>query len=74
MEDEVEEKIKREYKRLFLTIEDFKIVMELNGLNYNCLVVNIEGHLNIPIDKYRYYISRSLQKCLKSPLFCHLFP
>lgn len=63
-----EEKIKRQYKRLFVKIEDFKIVMELNGLNYNCLVVDIIGHLNIPIDKYRYYVSKSLNKCFKSPV------
>ena len=67
MKDEVEEKIKREYKRLFLTIDNFKIVMELNGLDYNSLVVYLDGYLNLPIDKYRYYISQSLYKCLKSP-------
>lgn len=66
MEDN-EEKIKREYKRLFITIEDFNLVMELNGLDYNSLVVNIEGRLSIPIDKYRYYVSKSLNKCFKSP-------
>lgn len=63
-----EEKIKREYKRLFVKIDDWKIVMELNGLNYNCLVVNIQGRLNIPIDKYRYYVKQSMYKCLKSPV------
>ena len=62
----IEEKIKREYKRLFVTIEDFKIVMELNGLNYDSLVVNIVGRLNLPIDKYRYYIAKSFNKCFKS--------
>jgi hypothetical protein len=51
-----------------LDIEDWKIEMELNGLDYNCLVVNIEGRLNIPIDKYRYYISQSLNKCFESPV------
>ena len=66
MEDIEEDKIKREYKRLFLTIENFKIVMELNGLDYNCLVVNMVGHLNIPMDKYRYYVTQSLNKCFKS--------
>ena len=65
MED-TEEKIKREYKRLFITIEDFKLVMELNGLDYNSLVVNIAGRLSIPIDKYRYYIAKSFNKCFKS--------
>ena len=65
---DIEDKIKREYKRLFINIENFKITMELNGQYYNCLVVNIDGHLRLPIDKYRYYISRSLQKCLKSPV------
>lgn len=65
MELDNEEK-KRQYKRLFVTIDDWKIVMELNGLDYNCLVVNINGVLNISIDKYRYYITQSLNKCFKS--------
>lgn len=67
MEDN-EEKKKREYKRLFIKIDDWKIVMELNGLNYNCLVINIQGRLNIPIDKYRYYVNQSMHKCFKSPV------
>lgn len=67
MEDS-ENKIAREYKRLFIEIEDFKIVFELNGLDYNSLVINIVGRLNIPIDKYRYYVSKSLNKCFKSPV------
>ena len=65
--EDSEEKIKRQYKRLFIAIEDFNLVMELNGLDYNCLVVNIEGRLSIPIDKYRYYIAKSFNTCFKSP-------
>lgn len=66
--EDSEEKIKRQYKRLFVTIEKFNVVMELNGLDYNALVVNIVGRLNIPIDKYRYYVTQSLNKCFKSPV------
>ena len=66
MEDIEEDKIKREYKRLFVTIENFNVVMELNGLDYNSLVVDITGNLSIPIDKYRYYISKSFNTCFKS--------
>ena len=50
--EDTEEKIKRQYKRLFVTIENFNLVMELNGLDYNSLVVDITGHLSIPIDNY----------------------
>ena len=64
--EDSEEKIKREFKRLFVTIEDYKLVFELNGLDYNSLVVDITGHLNLPIDKYRYYISKSFNTCFKS--------
>ena len=66
--EETEIKIKREFKRLFVTIEDFNVVMELNGLDYNCLVVDIKGNLNLPIDKYRYYISKSFNTCFQSPV------
>ena len=66
MED-TEEKIKRQFKRLFVTIEDYKLVFELNGLEYDSLVVNISGNLKLPIDKYRYYIAKSFNTCFKSP-------
>ena len=66
--EDSEEKIKREYKRLFIEIEDFNLVFELNGLDYNSLVVDIAGRLSIPIDKYRYYIAKSFNTCFKSPV------
>lgn len=65
--ENTEEKIKRQYKRLFVTIDNFNLVMELNGLNYDSLVVNIVGRLNLPIDKFRYYISKSFNTCFKLP-------
>ena len=66
--EQVEKKIKREYKRLFIKIDDFNLVMELNGLNYNSLVVNVKGRLNLPNNKIGYYVNQSMYKCLKSPV------
>jgi len=66
--EETEIKIKRQYKRLFVTIEDYNLVFELNGLNYNCLVVNVKCRLNLPNNKIGYYVKQSMYKCLKSPV------